>query len=231
MSSGDKQKKAGVFALVAVIVMALDQWSKYVIRNTPDLHNYTIIEGWLMFRYTQNPGMAMGIQWADTFVISLVAIAATIAIILYTVKIMDRTNMGFIVCIGLIIGGALGNIADRIFMARIGGYGGILDGHVVDFIFFKYKWGDSEIFPYIFNVADVAISVAIITLIVFGKWLLPEDEPKPKEDADPELNQDEEVLTEEKTDSENGLSEEPDPDAGEKKKSDGDSEPVKKPEE
>ena len=78
---------------------------------------------------------------------------------------------------GLVLGGALGNITDRLIMGYIEGYGGLLDGHVVDFIYFSLRINDWTVFPYIFNVADIAISVSIITLLIFGKYLLPE-EPK-----------------------------------------------------
>ena len=76
---------------------------------------------------------------------------------------------------GLVLGGALGNITDRLIMGYIEGYGGLLDGHVVDFIYFSLRINDWTVFPYIFNVADIAISVSIITLLIFGKYLLPED--------------------------------------------------------
>lgn len=168
------QKKLTVFGGVAMAVLLLDQLTKTWIRTTPELHRFTIIEGWLAFNFTQNPGMAMGISLADTWVISLIAIFATAVILVYVWKTMKPARMGYMVCMGLIVGGALGNISDRLFMARVGGYGGVLDGHVVDFIHFKLNIGGYDVFPYIFNVADSAISVAIVTLIVFYKKLMPE---------------------------------------------------------
>jgi signal peptidase II len=167
-------KKLAVFGSVALTVLVLDQLTKYWIRTTPELHRYTLIEGWLAFNYTKNPGMAMGISWADTWIISLIAIFATLLILVYIWRTLKPANTGYMICMGLVIGGAIGNITDRIFMARIGGYGGVLDGHVVDFIHFKLRIGSFDVFPYIFNVADSAISVAIVTLIIFYKKLMPE---------------------------------------------------------
>lgn len=178
----DNRKKTAWFSLIALVVIVLDQWSKYVVRTSPGLHRKTLIEGWLQFNYTSNPGMAMGITWADTWVISLVAIVVTLGLLYYTFSVMARANLGFIVCLGMITGGALGNIADRLYMAVIEGYGGVLDGRVVDFIHFKLTIGDWQVFPYVFNVADIAISVSIITLLLFAKWLIPPDKPKPLED-------------------------------------------------
>ncbi len=168
------RKKLTAFGVTALIVLLLDQLSKYWIRTTPDLHHYTIIEGWFAFNFTKNPGMALGIHWADTWVISLIAIFATVIILIYVMKTMKSANLGYMVCMGLIVGGALGNISDRFFMAIVGGYGGVLDGHVVDFLHFKLRIGEFDVFPYIFNVADSAITVAIITLIVFYKKLMPD---------------------------------------------------------
>jgi signal peptidase II len=72
---------------------------------------------------------------------------------------------------GMIIGGAIGNIIDRLIMAKIGGYGGILDGHVVDFIHFMPTIGGHQVFPYVFNVADSSITIAIICLLLFSKQI------------------------------------------------------------
>ncbi len=179
-------KKLTVFGGVALAVLILDQLTKYWVRTTPELHHYTLIEGWLAFNLTRNPGMAMGIHWADTWIISLVAIAASIVILVYVWKTYKPANTGYMICMGLIIGGALGNITDRIFQARIGGYGGVLDGHVIDFIHFKLSIGGFDVFPYIFNVADSAITVAIVTLIIFYKKLLPEYTDRSASTSDPD---------------------------------------------
>jgi signal peptidase II len=174
------RNKILIISSTALILYVLDQWSKYVIRTTPDLQRLTLIEGWLSFNFTKNPGMALGITWAETWIISLVAIAATFAIIYYISRTLNEAKTGYLICMGLIIGGALGNITDRIFMARIMGYGSWLDGHVVDFIHFTLEIGNYRVFPYIFNVADMGISIAIFSLIIFGKWILPHDKPKEK---------------------------------------------------
>lgn len=184
------QKKLTALFSPILIVAVLDQWSKYVIRTTPDLQYTDLIEGVLAFHYTQNPGMAMGISWADTWVISLVAIAATFLISFYIYRVFQFAGTGFLVCMGLILGGAVGNIIDRLILANIKGYGGVLDGHVIDFIHFNLTIGDFAVFPYIFNVADIAISVAIISLLVFYSKIMPEK----TEDAAAEKSQNKENL-------------------------------------
>jgi len=72
-------------------------------------------------------------------------------------------------------------------MGIIGGYGGVLDGHVVDFIHFTLHINDWPVFPYIFNVADMAISTSIIVLLLFHKKLMPETENN--DDSGEDLNE------------------------------------------
>lgn len=174
----------------ALIVLILDQISKQLIYRTPGLQRLDIIDGWLAFNFTKNPGMALGMDWLSTPTISLVAIAATIGIVGYILYTLERANTAYLICMGLIVGGALGNITDRIFMGIVGGYGGVLDGHVVDFIHFNLTIGDWAVFPYIFNVADVAISTSIITLLVFHKKIMPVEEPAINEDSLDEVESD-----------------------------------------
>lgn len=174
MESG--KKKLWMFGGTALAVLLLDQITKYWVRLTPSLHDHTIIEGWLGFHYTQNPGMAMGIAWADTWVISLIAMLATALILAYVWKTHRAGNASYMVCMGLIVGGALGNIYDRLFIARIQDTGTFLEGAVVDFIHFKLQIGGTPVFPYIFNVADAAITVAIVLLLVFFRRLMPAEE-------------------------------------------------------
>lgn len=166
-------RKLTALAVPATIVVILDQLTKYWIRLSPSWQNFDIIKGWLAFHYTENPGMALGMRWASTEVISVIAITATIGILTYVLYNREEATTGYLVCMGMVLGGAFGNIIDRIFMARIQSYGGFLQGHVVDFIHFTLTVNGYPVFPYIFNVADIAISTAIISMLVFHKKIMP----------------------------------------------------------
>ncbi|MCP9291471.1 signal peptidase II [Gracilimonas sediminicola] len=163
------RKKLLALLVPAVIVLAIDQITKWLIRTTPELQNKVLIDGWLQFYFTKNPGMALGIDVLSTPVISVIAILAVTGILIYILRNLDQAGVGYLVCMGLIIGGAFGNITDRLFMGLIMDYGGVLEGHVVDFIYFSLQIGDWTVFPYIFNVADIAISCSIILLLLFNK--------------------------------------------------------------
>lgn len=179
-----RKKKLLVLFLPVVVVLVIDQITKQLVRTTPELHRVDVIDGWLAFNFTKNPGMAMGMDWLSTPMISIVAIVATIAIVTYIMFTLKQANYAYLFCMGLILGGALGNITDRIFMAIVGGYGGILDGHVVDFIHFNLRIGDTPVFPYIFNVADIAITTSIIAMLLFHKKIMPEEEKPSEESSD-----------------------------------------------
>lgn len=120
--------------------------------------------------------MALGMRWASTEVISIIAIAATLLILSYVLYNRKEANIPYLFCMGLVLGGAIGNIIDRLIMGYLESYGGLLEGHVVDFIHFDLTISGYPVFPYIFNVADIAISTAIITMIVFHKSVMPQDE-------------------------------------------------------
>lgn len=169
-------QKIATLTVPIFIVVILDQLTKHWIRLSPEWQNWEIIPGWLAFHYTQNPGMALGMRWASTETVSVIAIIATLGILGYVVYNRNSANKGYLLCMGLILGGAIGNIIDRLMMGYIGQYGGILEGHVVDFIHFNLEIGGYAVFPYIFNVADMAISTAIVSMLVFHNKIMPVEE-------------------------------------------------------
>lgn len=175
--------KISSFTVPVIIVVILDQLTKHWIRLSPSWHQAEIIPGWLSFNYTQNPGMALGMRWAPTEVISVIAILATLGIFSYVLYNRHQASNSYLFCMGLVLGGAIGNIIDRLIMGYLGSYGGVLEGHVVDFIHFDLVINGYPVFPYIFNVADIAISTAIIAMIIFHKKVMPQDFESEEEES------------------------------------------------
>jgi signal peptidase II len=173
-------KKILTFVLPALVVIGFDRFTKYLVRTTPDLHHWAVVRGWLDFHYTQNPGMAMGLHripvlnvHISTVAVSIISIIATAGIVAYVLYTMGNARLGYLFFMGMIVGGAIGNIIDRLIMGYIGGYGSIFQGRVVDFIQFTAMIKGYMVFPYIFNFADASITTAIIALLIFNKQLLP----------------------------------------------------------
>ncbi len=189
----EKGKKLVALFVPIFLVLVVDQVTKYQIRTSPGLQRTELIDGWLAFNFTKNPGMALGMDWLSTPAISVVAILATFGILAYVLFHLKRSNLAYLVCMGLILGGALGNITDRIFMGIISGDGGVLEGHVVDFIHFTLTIGDTPVFPYIFNVADIAISTSIIVLILFHRRLMPVEEDQTEDSMEEKESENQEI--------------------------------------
>jgi signal peptidase II len=137
-------------AIAAVVVLA-DQltkhWALNELRDGPKHVVWT-----LQFNLSFNSGMAFSKGQGLGPVISVLAVVVVTALLVS----LGRSGSAFnTLCVGLVIGGALGNVSDRVFRANGAGF---LKGRVVDFIDFQW-WP-------IFNVADMAITVGGILLVL-----------------------------------------------------------------
>jgi signal peptidase II len=148
--------------LIALLVLALDRFTKWTIAHRLSLHDsITVIPGFFRIVHTENPGAAFGIfadspsPWKVALLIlfSVVALVVVAALLWKNSHRLTSTGVG----LALILGGALGNLWDR-----------VVSRHVVDFLLFyvgRYQWPA-------FNVADSAIVVGaglLVFEIVFTK--------------------------------------------------------------
>lgn len=140
----------GLVAGVVTLVLAVDQITKYWALNNLDRGFPEDVFWTLRFNLAFNTGMAFSTGSGAGPIIGLVAIGITVVMVLFARKMESKFQLALI---GLIIGGAFGNVIDRIF--RSGG-SGFMSGAVVDFI-------DLQWWP-IFNVADAAVVVGGIAL-------------------------------------------------------------------
>ncbi|TQL53827.1 signal peptidase II [Subtercola boreus] len=138
--------------LVAVVVLGVDQGAKaLVVANLP-LNEYVPVLGDLLqFFYVTNSGAAFSIGNAYTWIFSILAAAVVVFIVWFARRIR---SIGWAMVFGLLLGGVLGNLVDRLF--REPGFG---VGHVVDFI-------KIPILPAIFNLADTAICAAMVVFLI-----------------------------------------------------------------
>jgi signal peptidase II len=148
--------------LIAVTIVALDRFTKWTIAHRLSLHDsITVIPGFFRIIHTENPGAAFGIfadspaQWKVRMLIALSIIALFVVSMLLWKNSHTLTSTG--IGLSLILGGAIGNLWDR-----------IVSRQVVDFLLFyigRYQWPA-------FNLADSAIVVGACLLvfeIVFAK--------------------------------------------------------------
>lgn len=128
---------------VAILVYAADQLAKqWVVANLPLSQPVPVLGELLQFVFVRNPGAAFSLATGSTWVFSVIATAVTIFIVWFARRIRSS---GWAVLFGMLLGGTLGNLTDR--LVREPGFG---VGQVVDFL---SVWA----FPAIFNLADVAI--------------------------------------------------------------------------
>jgi len=143
-----RSRKVGLFVSVAAIVLALDVAAKLiVVAKLPETHApVRILGGVFYLQQTRNSGAAFSLGTGFTIILTLVAIAVVVVIARTAGRMRSA---GWAVALGLILGGALGNLADRVFRAP--GFG---RGHVVDWI---SAFGPNAKYWPIFNLADSAI--------------------------------------------------------------------------
>ena len=143
--------------VVAALVFALDQLSKAWISANMLSHDIRpVIQGIVRLRYTENTGAAFGLFQGGTGVLSIAAIAIITAIVLSATRMGSR-NPTLMLALGLVSGGAIGNLSDRLSL-----------GYVRDFIEVYALRVDFQgvvyTFP-VFNVADSAITVGVLLIM------------------------------------------------------------------
>lgn len=152
--------KTLLFLAVAVFVVLIDQLTKYLaVANLHPFESVPFIFDTIRFNLVFNDSAAFSIGGSATWVFTLLSSLATLALLWFGPKF--RTT-GWLILIGLALGGVVGNLIDRLFR-----YPGFPNGHVVDFIQIPFN------FP-IFNIADsaITISAAIIAMrIIRGEKL------------------------------------------------------------
>jgi signal peptidase II len=141
--AGRLRRRIGALIAVAALVLAADAITKAIVvshlREDQPVH---LIGNVLMLWLTRNPGAAFSVGTGETAVFTLIAFA----VIVYIARTARRLySLGWAIALGLLLGGAMGNLSDRIFRAP-----GLFRGDVVDWI------AVTRYYP-IFNLADSAI--------------------------------------------------------------------------
>lgn len=166
--------------MLVLMIVVIDQVSKVIVLKTMYKgQSIALLGDWLKLTFTENPGMAFGMQFGPPALISILSLVATILIVVYLYNVGGiygpyRTGLS------MVLGGALGNIIDRVFYGKILYDDPLFLGKVVDFIHVNVWRGivpDSipflggkylALFP-IWNVADMAIVVGVAGILFFQR--------------------------------------------------------------
>jgi len=183
--------------LIILVVIAIDQIVKIWVKTHFYLGDSYEVTSWFQIHFIENNGMAFGWELGSKLMLTIFRLILTALLIVYMWKLRQRPGVktGYMVCLALITAGAIGNIIDCAFYGLIfndpippevatlfpeeGGYGTLLHGKVVDMLYFplvSWYWPEwmpwiggerFEFFQPVFNIADAAISVGIIALLLF----------------------------------------------------------------
>lgn len=197
-----KLSKGAIATIIILGVLIIDQIVKIWVKTHMYLGQEFVITDWFRIYFIENNGMAFGMELGSKLFLTMFRIVAVGLLIYYICRIKNRTDIktGYIVCCALITAGAAGNIIDSVFYGMIfnnpyppevavmfppeGGYAPVFHGRVVDVLYFplfSFYWPDWVpfvggdyflFFQPIFNIADAAITVGILVLIIFySKYL------------------------------------------------------------
>jgi signal peptidase II len=178
--------------LIIFLVLFIDQASKIWIKTNMSMgQEFNILGEWFIIHYTENNGMAFGLEFGGEFgklALSLFRIAAVGGIgygLHYLIR--HKYHRGLILNVALIFAGALGNIIDSVFYGVIWDYASLFHGRVVDMLYFPILegvfpnwvpiWGGEDyiFFRPVFNIADAAISVGVVLIMIFQSHYFKEE--------------------------------------------------------
>ena len=192
-----KITKGQAAVAIIIVTILLDQLIKIWVKTHFYLGEELKITEWFRLVFVENDGMAFGMQMGSKLFLTLFRIVAVAALGWIIVRFSRRPDIGygFVVCLALVTAGAAGNISDRVLYGVIfnnpmppavavmfpdgGGYAPLLYGKVVDMFYFplfSFDWPDwmpwvgGENFLFfqpVFNLADAAISVGMVIIILF----------------------------------------------------------------
>ena len=203
------------WAIIALVIIT-DQWLKVWIKTHFYINEDLEITSWFHLHFVQNNGMAFGLEFLNKYILTFLRLGLFGFLVWYIRELYRRAwiPLGYMVSIALIAAGAFGNIIDCVCYGEIftnpyppmtatlvpwgEGYGGIFQGLVVDMLYFplfSFTWPDwvpfvggtlFTFFDPVFNIADVAISVGRISVVVFYFNLMEHslENEKPRKDTD-----------------------------------------------
>ena len=187
----------GWLATILVVgAIVIDQLIKVWVKTNMTLHESIRIFDWFYISFIENNGMAYGMQIGSKLVLSLFRVAAISVLAYYLwLQIQKKARTGYIVCLSMVLAGAIGNLIDCMFYGLVfnassefytsyivdfgTGYAPFLMGKVVDMFYFPLivttwpEWvphfGGQEFifFSPVFNYADANISVGVVLLVLF----------------------------------------------------------------
>lgn len=189
----ESRKRCWIVLSLLTLAIVADQIIKIAVKTSMQLgEGITVFGDWFQIRFIENNGMAFGMElFGKFFLTSFRMIAVCVLVYYLTALIRDiKKPLGYVVCIAMVLAGAIGNLVDclfygEIFSSSLGqvaefvpwgeGYGEFMHGRVVDMFYFPlFTWpdwmpvvGGDIFFGPVFNFADACISCSVVALLIF----------------------------------------------------------------
>lgn len=181
--------------IVTLLIVILDQVTKLYVKGIsipalgiefqgmPYQSSISVIGNFFKITFIENPGMAFGLQIGGKLFLSLFTVFATFLLLFFLYK---NRSEGLLLrlSLALILGGAIGNLIDRVFYGKIYDYAPLFYGRVVDFLHFDFPnftiFGKTIYSWPIFNVADISVTIGFL-MILFGYKRIFAEEADPAE--------------------------------------------------
>jgi len=170
--------------VLSLVIVIADQLSKLAVRGVsipvlgihwqgmPYGTSTPVLGDFFRLTYIENPGMAFGMDPGGKLFFSIFSLVASIAIVAYLYHVRS-TSLKFRLPLAMILGGAVGNLIDRLFYGVLFGGAPLFYGKVVDFLdfdFFNISIGSFHMTRWaVFNVADACVTVGVILLVLFHR--------------------------------------------------------------
>lgn len=182
--------------IILLSILIVDQVSKILVKTNMTLHESIEIFSWFKIMFIENNGMAYGMELGSKLLLSLMRFVLIAILVQYVLReLRNDSRWGYIVCLVMIVAGAVGNMIDGMFYGVVfdastpytvstfvepgDGYSSFLYGKVVDMLYFPiidtvlpdwvpFYGGEPYVFfSPVFNIADSSISVAVALLLLF----------------------------------------------------------------
>ena len=182
--------------IILLSILIVDQVSKILVKTNMTLHESIEIFSWFKIMFIENNGMAYGMELGSKLLLSLMRCVLIAILVQYVLReLRNNSRWGYIVCLVMIVAGAVGNMIDGMFYGVVfdastpytvstfvepgDGYSSFLYGKVVDMLYFPiidtvlpdwvpFYGGEPYVFfSPVFNIADSSISVAVALLLLF----------------------------------------------------------------
>ena len=194
----ESRKRSWIVLSLLTLAIVADQVIKIAVKTSMQLGEGIMVFGeWFQIRFIENNGMAFGMELFGKLFLTSFRMVAVCFLIYYLVTLLRSVQkpFGYVICIAMVLAGALGNLVDclfygEIFSSSLGqvatfvpwgeGYASFMQGRVVDMFYFPlFTWpdwlplvGGDIFFAPVFNFADACISCSVFALLIFYRDII-----------------------------------------------------------